>query len=685
MAQLKDTVVQGSLRATDTIYTSNLQVSTIKALSDSNSTSYGVGTNGQVLRSNASSTYWASLGTAADKQITDNSSNADVTSSDTNLITGRTLYYQLAQKGYTTNTGTVTSIQVQASSPLSSSSSSASSTTLNTTISFSNQTHNTVLAGPSATNVSNAAPTFRALVAADLPTATTSALGIMQVGTGLGVSSGTVSVSYGTSAGAALAVSGSAGTANTASRSDHIHPLPALTDCTGTLTVAKGGTGLTALGTAGTVLKVNNTGTGLEWGTVTGTGNGNAKIFYGTCSTDASISTKVVECAEFNASDLVAGCTISVKFTNKNAAASNTLKLQIHSNSTTTDAIDIRASYANLDNLQYIHDTTLATGSIITFIYNGKVWQLIGSINSVFKGAVVSESVQQADSTGSGAIITAGGMYVEKIARIGSDGANTPTVNTIGNSGLIVNGKAYIGNDTSVNGNASVSGTLTFTTLKLAGDQSSNAGKILKLKANGEFELGTISGGSNSTSGVAITTTSSSTYYLVGHINTSGATTTLYCRNSVKVNESGYLQATKVYGAVWNDYAEYRKTISHAIPGQVVIDNDDGSLSISTQRLQPGAQVISDTFGFAIGETEECKTPLAVSGRVLVYTYQPRENYHAGMAVCSAPNGTVDIMTREEIKNYPDAIIGIVSEIPNYLYWGTGNISVNNRIWIKIR
>lgn len=50
------------------------------------------------------------LGAACAKGVTDNSSNADVTSSDTNLITGRTLYYQLAKKGYTTNTGTVTSV-----------------------------------------------------------------------------------------------------------------------------------------------------------------------------------------------------------------------------------------------------------------------------------------------------------------------------------------------------------------------------------------------------------------------------------------------------------------------------------------------------------------------------------------------------------------------------------------------
>lgn len=56
------------------------------------------------------------INAAAYKGITDNSSNTDVTSTDTNLITGRTLYYQLAKKGYTTNTGTVTSITLKAGS-----------------------------------------------------------------------------------------------------------------------------------------------------------------------------------------------------------------------------------------------------------------------------------------------------------------------------------------------------------------------------------------------------------------------------------------------------------------------------------------------------------------------------------------------------------------------------------------
>ena len=83
--------------------------------------------------------------------------------------------------------------------------------------------------------------------------------------------------------------------------------------------------------------------------------------------------------------------------------------------------------------------------------------------------------------------------------------------------------------------------------------------------------------------------------------------------------------------------------------------------------------------------TDECKTPLAVAGRVLVYTEEDRDHFHFGDAVCASANGRVSKMTREEIKEYPDRIIGIVSEIPDYETWGEGNVAVNNRIWIKVR
>ena len=90
-----------------------------------------------------------------------------ITSNDVTTALGFTPYNATNPNGYTTNTGTVTSVRVQASSPLQSSVSTASSTTLNTTISFINQDANKVLAGPSSGNA--AAPTFRKLVAADIP------------------------------------------------------------------------------------------------------------------------------------------------------------------------------------------------------------------------------------------------------------------------------------------------------------------------------------------------------------------------------------------------------------------------------------------------------------------------------------------------------------------------------------
>lgn len=143
------------------------------------------------------------------------------------------------------------------------------------------------------------------------------------------------------------------------------------------------------------------------------------------------------------------------------------------------------------------------------------------------------------------------------------------------------------------------------------------------------------------------------------------------------------LKAKKLFGAVYNDYAEYRNT--NAKPGQCVIENGDGSLSPSTKRLQLGANIVSDTYGFAIGETNNATCPIAVSGRVLALPLEDKILYTPGAAVCSGPNGTISLMSREEIREWPDAIVGFVSEVPTYNTWGSDNVPVNGRIWIKIK
>ena len=145
-----------------------------------------------------------------------------------------------------------------------------------------------------------------------------------------------------------------------------------------------------------------------------------------------------------------------------------------------------------------------------------------------------------------------------------------------------------------------------------------------------------------------------------------------------------------VTGAVWNDYAECRQADTQE-PGYVLSETGKDTLTKTSNRLQHFAGVSSDTWGFSQGETEKAKTHIAVAGRVLVYPYQDRENYHPGDCVCATKGGMVDIMTREEIIKYPDRIVGIVSCVPDYETWGGGkdadreSVKVNGRIWIKVK
>ena len=147
----------------------------------------------------------------------------------------------------------------------------------------------------------------------------------------------------------------------------------------------------------------------------------------------------------------------------------------------------------------------------------------------------------------------------------------------------------------------------------------------------------------------------------------------------------GYVDSNGIHGAMWNDYAEFRNQFEDIEPGYCVASTDDGKVYKTTEKFQACDGIVSDTFGFSIGKTDECKTPLAVAGRVLAYCEGERSDYHAGDTVCAGVNGLVCKMTREEIKEYPDRIIGIVSEIPDYEIWGSGNVPVNGRIWIKVK
>lgn len=155
----------------------------------------------------------------------------------------------------------------------------------------------------------------------------------------------------------------------------------------------------------------------------------------------------------------------------------------------------------------------------------------------------------------------------------------------------------------------------------------------------------------------------------------------------ITMNPAGRLTAPSVAGAVWNDYAEYRKCVDNVKPGMVICEVGDDTMSLPKKDKQPGAFVVSDTFGFSIGETAEAKTPVAVSGRVLVYTKESRDVYRKfiGRPVCATFGGKVRIMTKGEARKYNWCILGYISSVPDYEIWGTGNVKVDGRVWITVK
>lgn len=171
MAQLKSTVVQGSLRATDSIYTNELQTRIIQAPTTSNGTTYGVGTNGQVLKSNGTHVYWAAesgsvTGVKGNSESSYRTGQVNITAANIGLgnVENTTLSTwtgtgTIAKVGtITTGTWNGTAVALKY----------GGTGTDNTAIAI-----NKVFAGPASGSAGNAS--FRSLVAADISSITTTA------------------------------------------------------------------------------------------------------------------------------------------------------------------------------------------------------------------------------------------------------------------------------------------------------------------------------------------------------------------------------------------------------------------------------------------------------------------------------------------------------------------------------
>ena len=101
---------------------------------------------------------------------------------------------------------------------------------------------------------------------------------------------------------------------------------------------------------------------------------GNAKIFYGTCSSSAGTYVKTVTCSEFTSSSLVKGALVFVTFDNTNSADSEDLVMNVNS----TGNKPIKMQYGEGGSVNYLrYDSLLRTNCTYLFAYDGTNWLLL--------------------------------------------------------------------------------------------------------------------------------------------------------------------------------------------------------------------------------------------------------------------------------------------------------------------
>jgi hypothetical protein len=152
------------------------------------------------------------------------------------------------------------------------------------------------------------------------------------------------------------------------------------------------------------------------------------------------------------------------------------------------------------------------------------------------------------------------------------------------------------------------------------------------------------------------------------------------------LGNGGEFKASKVWGAVWNDYADFQKLNDKLVYGKTYYDTVEGA-KICTQRCQMGLMgVATNTFGLSVGQGANygMEIPIAVSGWVLAYV---DKEYATGTPLTNDENGNLTEMTLEEKRNYPERLIATYKKKELDTEWGIEGkkVPVDGRHWVQVK
>ena len=123
-------------------------------------------------------------------------------------------------------------------------------------------------------------------------------------------------------------------------------------------------------------------------------------VFYGTCSTAAGTTAKVVECADFTADNLKAGTIIIVTFTATNSGAIANLTMNVNGTGAKHIKYINNGTLGNLPSAGYLKANTE-----YPFYYDGANWVCLFNVNTTY--SALSEADMHTGTATAGRLITA--------------------------------------------------------------------------------------------------------------------------------------------------------------------------------------------------------------------------------------------------------------------------------------
>ena len=178
----------------------------------------------------------------------------------------------------------------------------------------------------------------------------------------------------------------------------------------------------------------------------------------------------------------------------------------------------------------------------------------------------------------------------------------------------------------------------------------------------------------NSCSGNAATATkayttanTADTLYLIGVTSTTSGNQSLQLDASTYVTNTGYLYATRVYNAVYNDYAECfdNKELTYTEAKNKIVELDENNNTVlAKENSNMIIGVVSDSFGHMLGGTEEeiqegSKMPIGLAGVLYVDSLDRVDIKNRGKFITSGGNGLAKVLDTPVLGSIVGKIIDI--------------------------